>query len=322
MKSQVAKHRFPFFRESGAEALLAKVLPMGQMFKVEPYVGNPGEENVIRGLLLRRGTSYVVFEGTVLPSGKKFAMKMLHREKKFFASRRTAQNEVIADMTLELGVADIFNRAYGQENLLSKGLVLPVEVRRIRGQGDFITRFFSRTLFWNSVIYFPLMTCTLAELLSVPKWPREARLYVAKRLLEIGAAVLEAGVLHGDINERNVFHKEGSGEVFLGEFGPSNAKVSLSGKSFQDLYRNESTMLGWLMLRVYNGAVVRGSQSVSCSNSVSFSSADKLGASGPEDEVIRKAIRSLLTCTDEARKSAEDIVKVTPFFRREKAGAV
>ncbi|PHJ14772.1 protein kinase (incomplete catalytic triad), partial [Cystoisospora suis] len=198
-------------------SLLAKMLPEGKRFKLEPRAPGSELDEVVRGPVLGIGTRGVVFEGTMVSSGEKFAMKMQYVQKGFFGQWPT-RKEMVKEMQQELAVADILKHAYGPEGVLSKGLVLPVETRRIRGYGEFITHPFTRTLLWNNITIFPVMKCTLADLVKIPNWPREARLYVSKRLLEIIAAVHENGVVHSDIHEGNVLLKKGSGDVFFGDF--------------------------------------------------------------------------------------------------------
>ncbi|KEP67199.1 UNVERIFIED_CONTAM: protein kinase (incomplete catalytic triad) [Hammondia hammondi] len=322
LKSQVAAFVPPEVTswpdpDSSVDRLFAKKFPSGQLLILEPEEPGGTYEVLHRGPVLGRGTRGIAFKGTMVATGEHFAVKLQFVRKSLFRRRSSLLRDLVKYLQQEFAVRNMLVAAYGEENVQKKGMVLPLTVRRRHAFGDFITTPFSFTMFWNFLVFYPLMKCTLGNLLLGPHWPREARLFVAKRLIEIAAALQRAGVLHRDIFESNILLQEGSGDIFFADFGDASGKHMQSDIDWIELQLAESSRLGHLVHYVYTGKTFTKFWKFRCTDNVLFRNEVNVKDVPPADKLIRNAIKALITCNKDKRILPQEITASIPFFRDE-----
>nr|CEL76833.1 TPA: protein kinase (incomplete catalytic triad) [Toxoplasma gondii VEG] len=270
------------------------------------------ETVLYRGPVLGRGTRGIAFKGTMVATGEHFAVKLQFVRKSLFRRRSSLLRDLVKYLQQEFAVRNMLVAAYGEENVQKKGMVLPLTVRRRHAFGDFITTPFSFTMFWNFLVFYPLMKCTLGNLLVGPHWPREARLFVAKRLIEIAAALQRAGVLHRDIFESKILLQEGSGDIFFADFGDASGKHMQSGIAWIELQLAESSRLGHLVYYVYTGKTFTKFWKFRCTDNVLFHNEVNVKDVPLADKLIRNAIKALITCNKDKRILPQEITASIP----------
>ncbi|KFH00337.1 protein kinase (incomplete catalytic triad) [Toxoplasma gondii VAND] len=322
LKSQVAAFVPPDVTpwpdpDSSVDRLFAKKFPSGKLLILEPDEPGGTYEVLYRGPVLGRGTRGIAFKGTMVATGEHFAVKLQFVRKSLFRRRSSLLRDLVKYLQQEFAVRNMLVAAYGEENVQKKGMVLPLTVRRRHAFGDFITTPFSFTMFWNFLVFYPLMKCTLGNLLVGPHWPREARLFVAKRLIEIAAALQRAGVLHRDIFESKILLQEGSGDIFFADFGDASGKHMQSGIAWIELQLAESSRLGHLVYYVYTGKTFTKFWKFRCTDNVLFHNEVNVKDVPLADKLIRNAIKALITCNKDKRILPQEITASIPFFRDE-----
>ncbi|PFH35786.1 protein kinase (incomplete catalytic triad) [Besnoitia besnoiti] len=323
VKTQVAAHLPPESSRknnsiSTIYKLLGKTLFEGNLFLFEQKEAGGTPEEFIRGPIIGAGACGLSIKGTFVSAGHDVAMKIHFSNTPCSKTNRSRLQGTKIQVDMELRVRDALAAAFGAENILTHGMVLSIgDARRVHGFPEMVKGAVSTAVLWNSVLVYPLMKCSLNDLLSVPGWPREARLYVAKRLIEILSSLHRAGVVDDDSHAGKVALKEGSGDLFFTDFGEHVSDGPVPNVSRRQRQLQEASHLGHLVYYAYTGKTCMPFWLFICTDNVPLDGTVDPIEVGPEELIIQDAIRAPLICNEHERILPQDITAATPLFRDE-----
>lgn len=268
---------------------------------------------MIRGRVVGYGTRGVVFEVTDTRTGEKRAAKMyIGSKKQIFELPLVAMWK----LSQELAIVAHASRKYTTQDLVNQGLAVGDSVRRLLDRPRVIYGTSSPLIVWNSVLFLPLMKCSLNFLLgrNLGEWPSDAKLYAMKKMISAAANIQRLGLVHWDIHDRNVLVRE-DGELLIGDFGDATfAHNYLLRSTRRAAFAHDALGLGLLLFKIYTGGRLANLRGQECSD---FLALGELPATSTEQHrQMREAIRGLVRCQVGERLQAVDIVTKSPMFHR------
>lgn len=291
--------------------LIQEILPEGRPFSVTPTTATGDVGRMIRGRIVGYGTRGVVFEVTDARTGEKKAAKIYIGTK-----NQVLELPFVAmwKLSQELAIVAHASRKFTTQDLVKQGLAVGNTVRRLLDRPRVIYGTSSPLIAWNSVLFLPLMKCSLNLLFGrhLVEWSSDAKLYAMKKVISAAANIQRLGLVHSDIHDKNVLVRK-DGELLIGDFGDATfAHNYLLRSTRRAAFAHDALGLGLLLYKIYTGGGTPNFRGQECSDSLTLS---ELPASSSEQHrQMREAIRGLVRCDVGARLQAVDIVNKSPIF--------